>query len=350
MNTYLEWEDGIKFQVRENKVALVCGAADLGIALYIFVMRLLYPSERGGGAFLYLPLFCMLLSGVACFMLYFNRKLIVEEMDICYVNWMGRKKPFTLDQIGYCQIGKNSDINQVIVYDLSGNKLCKLESGMHGLPEFYQYLFDNGVQVKRMKSRAERSSAFLKIIDAFDKETAICEEEICRYSEKLYEEIKQIIYDWERRNSHFKAVWEFGFAEYTAEDLEAECPLYCCPSSVNGSMKHIPESYECVLELYLKRGDEYVVNRRGETVSTMLPYLSKTKSYQIGEKMRIRKTDEESLQEWLRWKLDSFSEELPKHKFHTEALTLGHKLRVAAGITGEVLMHDERQKAENLGL
>ena len=350
MGTYLEWEDGIKFQVRENKAALVCGAADLGIALYIFVMRLLYPSERGGGALLYLPLFCMLLGGVACFMMYINRKLIVEEMDICYVNWIGKKKQFLLDEVGYCQIGKNFDINQVVVYDLSGHKLCKLETGMHGLPEFYQYLLDNGVQVRRMKSKAEQSSEFLKIIDAFDKETAVCEEEIRKCSENLYGEVKLIIDDWERRNSHFKAVWEFGFAEYTTEDLEIKDPLYRCPSSVNETMKHIPESYECVLELYLKKGDEYVVNKRGEAVSIIFPYLSKTKSYRIGEGMRIRKTDEESLKEWLRWKLDSFSGELPKHKYHTEAFALGHKLRAAAGIAGEPMPHEEQQKAENLGL
>ena len=350
MSAYLEWEDGIKFQVRENKAALVCGAADLGIALYIFVMRLLYPSERGGGALLYLPLFCMLLGAVACFMIYINRKLIVEEMDICYVNWIGKKKQFTLDEIGYCQIGKNSDINQVVVYNLSGHKLCKLDTGMHGLPEFYQYLFDNGVQVNRMKSKAEQSSTFLKIIDAFDKETAICEEEIRKCSENLYEEIKLIIYDWERRNSHFKAVWEFGFAEYTAEDLEAKCPLHRYHSSVNEAMEHIPDSYECVLELYLKKDDEYVVNKRGETVSIMFPYLSKTKSYRIEEGTRIRKMDEESLQEWLRWKLDSFSRELPKHKVHTEALVLGHKLRATAGIIGATLPHADQHKAENLGL
>lgn len=341
MSTYLGWEDGIKFQVRENKAALACSAIAFGVAIYIFLMQMLHPSGRGGGALLYLPLFCMLLGGVVCFMIYINRKLIVEEMNICYVNWMGRKKQFTLDEIGYCQIGKNFDLNQVVVYDLSGHKLCKLETGMHGLPEFYQYLFDNGVRVERMKSKAEQSAEFLKIMDAFDKETTVCEEEIRKCSENLYEEVKLIIYDWERHNSHFNAVWEFGFAEYTAEDLETKCPLHMYPSSVDEKIKHIPESYECVLELYLKRDNEYVVNKRGETVSIFFPYLSKTKSYRIGEGTRIRKTDEESLKKLLRWKLDSLSGELPKHKFHTEVLTLEHKLRVAAGITEETEMQNK---------
>ena len=86
MGTHLKRDDGIKFQVRENKTALACGALAIGLSLLIPAMRLLHPSGRGGGVFLYLPLFCMMVGGVACFMLYLNRKLIVDEKNICYVN------------------------------------------------------------------------------------------------------------------------------------------------------------------------------------------------------------------------------------------------------------------------
>lgn len=331
--TYLEWEDGIKFQVRENKTALVCGALAVGFALFIVIMRLLHPSGKGGGALLYLPLFCMLLGGAVCFLLYFNRKFIVEEMNIYYVNWIGRTKQFTLDEIGYCKIGAGGDMSRVVVYDLHGDKLCKLEIGMQGLAEFYQYLFDNGIRIERIKSKAQRSSVYMNMIDALDKETAVCEEEIFKCSERFYEETAQIFHDWEKHNKHFEAVWEFGFAEYTTQDLEKKCPLHMYTSSVSEPLEHIQESYECILEAYLKRGDEYVVTNRGETVSIMLPYLSKTKSYQIGEKTRIRKTDEESLKEWLMWHLEKFSEELPRHRYHTETLVPGHKLRNSAGIS-----------------
>ena len=86
----------------------------------------------------------------------------------------------------------------------------------------------------------------------------------------------------------------------------------------------------------MKRGEEYVVNNRGETVSMMLPYLSKTKSYQIGEKTRIRKTDEGSLKEWLKWQLQALDKELPRRRYHTEALVMGHMLRTSAGIAEKV--------------
>ena len=331
MSNNLEWEDGIKFQVRENKSALFCGGLAIGLAVFIYMVHLLHPSGRGG-ALLYLPLGLMMLGGVLCFVVYHNRKLVVEEANIHYVNWIGKENQFTLDEIGYCKIGLRSSMDQMILYDLCGKKLCKLYFEMRGMAEFYQYLLDNGVRTERTRSKAEEHSVFMNMIDALGKEETICEEEIRKCSERFYEDIVCIFRDWESRNRHFDVVWEYGFAEYMAEDLERKCALYQYSSSLDEPMENLPSSYECVLEAYLKRGDEYVVTNRGETVSTMLPYLSKTKSYRIGEKTRIRKTDEESLKEWLVWQLEKFSKELPKHRYHTEALSKGHSLRTSAGI------------------
>lgn len=343
MGTYLECEDGIRFQVRENKTAFVCGVLAVGFAVFIMVMRFLHPSAKGGGTLLYLPILCMFFGGVVCFMMYYNRKLTVEDMNICYVNWMGRLRQFTMDEIGYCKIGTPGDMNRIVLYDLLGKKLCKLEIGMQGLAELYQYLLDNGIRIEWNKSKAYQLSGFMRMIDTLSKETSVCEEEIRKCSELFYEEAGQIFHDWEKRNQHFEAVWEFGFAEYMAEDLESKCPLHMYLSSVDEPLEHIPESYECVLEAYLKKEEGYVVNTRGEVVSIMLPYLSKTKSYQIGEKMRIRKTDEEGLKEWLVWRLEAFNRELPKHKYHTEDLSFGHKLRPAAGSAAKPPAHDKSQ-------
>lgn len=339
MSDYSEWEDGIKFQVRESSSALVCVVLAVVFAVFIFAMHLLYPSDRGGGAFLYLPLAAILVGGAVNFLLYINRKVIVEELNIHYVNWIGKEKHFTLDEIGYCKRGKRSGMPQIVIYDLSGNKLCKLDFEMRGMAEFYQYLIDNEVRIERIRSRAHQTSEYFNLMDALiSKETAVCEEEIRKCSESLYAEAEQVFRDWESRNKHFNAVWEFGFAEYTAGDLERKCPMYMYPSSVDESMESLPSSYECVLEAYLKTEEGYVLTKRGETVSIMIPYLSKTKSYQIGERTRIRKTDEESLKEWLVWHLEKLSAELPKHRYHTEMLVMGHALRPSAGIAAKVSM------------
>lgn len=333
MSTYLKWDDGIKFQVRENKTALACGALAIGLAFFIPAMRLLHPSGMGGGALFYLPLFCMLAGGVACSLLYFNRKLIVDETKICYVNWIGMAKRFALDEIGCCKMGAGSSMNQIVLYDLDGNKLCKLDFDMRGIAEFYQYLADNRVKTEWAVKRTNHAKSFMNLFDAIQKETAVSGEEIRGCSRQFYKEVERIFRDWENRSKQFQAEWEIGFAEYTAEDLEKKCRYLERTSSIPDPVKSIPESYECVLEAYLKREDEYVVTNRGEEVKIMLPYLSKTKSYQIGEKTRIRKADEKSMEEWLEEQLETLNKELPKRRFHTEALVMGHKLRTTAGIT-----------------
>lgn len=332
MGKYLESDGRIKFQVRENKTALACGALAIGLALFILTMRLLHPSGKGGDALFYLPLFCMLAGGLACFMLYFNRKLIVDETDICYVNWIKRTKRFTLNEIGFCKMGAGSSMNQLVLYDLNRNELCKLDFEMRGIAEFYQYLADNRIETEWAVKRTDYAKSFMILFDAIQKETAVTGEEIYKYSEQFYKEVEKIFSDWEGRNEQFQAKWEIGFAEYTAADLEKKCRFSERTSSIPNPMKSIPESYECVLEAYLKREGEYVVTNRGEEVKIMLPYLSKTKSYQIGEKTRIRKTDEKNLEEWLERQLEMLNKELPKRRFHTEALVMGHKLRTTAGI------------------
>lgn len=332
MGTYLKWDDGIKFQVRENKTALACGALAIGLALFIPAMRLLHPSGRGSDVLFYLPLFCMLAGGVACLLLYFNRKLVVDETSICYVNWIGRRKRFMLDEIDCCKVGAGSSMNQIVLYDMNGDKLCKLDFEMRGISEFYQYLADNRVKTEWAVRRPNQMKSFMMLFDAIQKETAVSEEEIRGCSEQFYKKMEQIFRDWEKRHKRFCAKWEIGFAEYRAEDLEKKCRILERTSSLPNPLRSIPESYECMWEAYLKREDEYVVTKRGEEVKLMLPYLSKTKSYQIGEKTRIRKADEKSMEEWLQGQLETLSKELPKHKFHTEALVMGHKLRTAAGI------------------
>lgn len=332
MNTDSEWkeEEGIRFQVRENRTALVCGVLAVLFAVFILVMRLLHPSGRGGGVLLYVPLLCMLAGGAACWVLYFNRKLIVEEMNICYVNFFGKRKQFKLDEIGFCKIGVGGNRSGLVMYDLLGEKLCKLEIDMRGIAEFYQYLEDNRIEVEWKKERMDRQFAFL--IDALHKETAICEEEICRCTEKFYEEAVQIFREWEEHNRRFDVQWEIGFAQYLAEDLERKCHLRERTSSVKEPMETIPDYYQCFLEAYLKQEDEYVVDSHGEEVHIVLPYLGKSRSYQIGEGMRIRKTDEQSMTEWLNMRLEVLTGELPRHRYHTEAFTLGHELCTVAGV------------------
>lgn len=326
----LEWQDGIKFQVRENGAALVSGGLGIAISICILILWLFYPSDNGGGMLLYLPLSCLLLFGVLCLVMFFHRRLTVDEMKICYVNWIGKRKEFTLDEIGFCKIGGKGADNKVIVYNLLGEKLCKLEIDMYGLEEFRQYLMDNQVRVEWGKKRM--NSEMTLLLDAICRETAVCEEEIHKYSEKLYEQAKTIFMDWEKRNQRFNVCWEIGFAEYALEDLEVKCSFRERVSTLDTDLETIPLSYQCLLEAYLKRDDEYVVNSKGEAISIILPYMVRSKSYRIGEGTRIRKMDEQNMKEWLELRLEQLAKELPRRRYHTEAFAIQHRLKQHAGI------------------
>lgn len=320
----------IEFQVRESRIALVVGAASAVFAIFIFVMYLLHPKKEGGGLLLYLPLLFMLVSGALLCVVYRNKRVTVEEMNICYVNLIGKRKQFTLDAIGFCKIEMGGGKTTLTLFDLSGDKLCKLDFGMTGMGEFLQYLVDNRVETEWNREHMLKRETIIP--ELILNETAVCEEEISKCAEAFYAEAEQVFRDWEKRNKKFEAEWEVGFAEYLTEDLEKSGNAWERTSSLEYDLEEIPENYECVLEAYLKREGEYVVNRRGEEILLQIPYLVRCRSYQIGEKTRIRKLDEKIIKEGIGNYLEMLSKELPRHKYRTEALTLRHQLRKSAGI------------------
>lgn len=326
----MEGKAKVEFQVRESRIALVVGAASSAFAVFIFVMYLLYPKKEGGGLLLYLPLLFMFVSGALLCLVYRNKRVTVDEINICYVNSIGKKKMFTLDEIGFGKIEMGGGKTTLSLYDLMGDKLCKLDFGMAGMAEFLQYLVDNRVETEwDRKYMLKRETIIPELILS---ETAVCEEEISKCTEAFYEEAGQVFRDWEKRNRKFEAEWEVGFAEYLTEDLEQPGRAWERTSSLDHDLEELPENYECVLEAYLKREGEYVVNRRGEEISIQIPYLVRCRSYQIGEGTRIRKLDEKIIVEGIGNYLEMLSKELPKHKYRTEALTLQHRLRKSAGI------------------
>lgn len=325
-----EWKDGIKFQVRENSAALICGGLAITLSVFIFIMWILHPSVRGGGVLLYLPLLCMFAFGLLCLAMYFQRRLTVDEMNLCYVNLWGKRKEFTLDEIGYCKIGGRGADNRVVLYNLLGEKLCKLAIDMSGIEELHQYLADNQVRVEW--GPAKMNSEATLLLEAIQKEGAVCEEEICKYTEKFYGEVEKVFREWERRNQKLHVEWEIGFAEYSLEDMDKKCMFRERKSSIETNRKTIPLSYACVLEAYLKCGEEYIVSSKGREVNVIIPYLVRSKSYRIGEGTRIRKTDERNMTDWLELHLDGVAKELPRHRYHTEAFTIQHRLSKKAGV------------------
>lgn len=324
-----EPEEAVKFQMREHGIVLLSGIFTLLFTLFILVMGVKYPSSGGYRWVFYLALLGLSAAGIVCCIKGIRRGLTVEEMNICYVNWIGKKKTFTLDDIGFCKMDLSGNKDDIVLYDLLGNKLCKLDFDMKGSGEFLQYLLDNQVRIER---KTKQTGAYgVPVVEALLKETSICEEEIGKCADALYGKVQTLLGEWERQNKSFGAYWEFGYGEFSSDEPEEETGLWNRTRTMPEKMTELPERYDCILEAYLKKDNEYVMDRKDKAVCILIPYLVKGYSYQIGEKLRIRKTDDDVMLEWMKRQLALLTKELPGHKYHTEPLVLKHELRKTAG-------------------
>lgn len=328
----MQQDSRMMFRVREHWIVPAGGVMILLFTVFILIMGLKYPSAGGNRVIFGSVLFLFFIIGIVCCISGILRGLVVEEMNIQYVNWRGRKKSFSLDDIGYCKLILSSNQHNLIVYDLLGRKLCKLEFEMRGSGEFFQYLLDNQV---RMEWKAEQTGVSdMSVIEASLRlrETAICEDEIPKFADALYGRAQELFSEWEKQNKAFAAYWEFGYAEFSAGELEGKSDLWDCIESISEKFTELPEDYVCILEAYLKKDSEYVIDKKNEPVCMLVPYLVRGASYQIGERLRLRKMNEETVIHWMEGQLETLAKILPKRKYHTEPLVLKHELRKHAGI------------------
>lgn len=71
---------------------------------------------------------------------YYLRKIVVEGEHCIYVNIFGKKKFFSIDNIGNIVLKDNDN---VFFYDNNGIKICKIESNMINLEKLRNYVLDN---------------------------------------------------------------------------------------------------------------------------------------------------------------------------------------------------------------
>lgn len=326
----IQSEYHIRFQVKERWIVLGSGVVTTLFTLFILIMGLQYPSVGGNRVIFFSVVFLLLVVDLCCCVKGILHCLSVNEMHMNYVNWFGKNRFFTLDDIGYCKLEINKNWDNIVVYDLLGNKLCKLEFDMKGSGEFLQYLIDNQVRIE-WKADHPLPPKMLSVEIAL-REKAICEEEIAGCADTLYDKVRELLQEWEKQNKVLGAYWEFGFAEFLQSDLEGKEELWNRTSSIPEEMAELPEDYACILEAYLKKDNEYVMDRKNKATCILIPYVVRSASYQIGERLRLRKTNEDVIVDWMKGDLDLLADILPRCKYHTEGSVLRHELHETAGI------------------
>ena len=131
----------IKIEVNEGKLPWVVGTGAILSGILFGILMTVYPNDSGiVRCVSYLVIGLIICMGIGMCFSGRYRKMMVEDRTLCYTNRLGKKKTFSLDEIGYCKaaLEDKSGRDYLKIYDLRGEKLCKLEFSMKDSALFLQ--------------------------------------------------------------------------------------------------------------------------------------------------------------------------------------------------------------------
>lgn len=321
----------IKIEMNEGKLPCVVGIGAVFSGILFGILMTLYPNDSGlVRGVSYLVLFLIICMGIGMCFGGCHRKMTVEDRTLCYTNRLGKQKTFSLDEIGYCKaaLEDKGGRDYLKLYDLRGEKLCKLEFSMKDSALFLQYLIDNQVKVEC----SEKSDEFLKSMIHTE---SLCVEEIPDKVNACYEKAREIVWEWTQKHKELGVEWKMGIAAYPEEELLEKKQLWeqkgCTEIlfSKNGPKQHpcensLPEGCLVVIEGYLLKEEGFVFDKKNRAVMFHVPVIGVSKSMQMGEEQKIRLFGE-AISE-LMWQLTWLSDALPRNRYHTEQISINHEL------------------------
>lgn len=309
----------IKIEVKEGKLPFVIGIGTVLAGILYAAVAAAHPESLtmaavfSGGI-----IFLVICSGIWLCLNAHNRKLVVEDAELCYTNWYGKKKKFTLEEIGECKTAfENSGKKDYIkLYDLQGNKLCKLEYNMCDALLFLQYLLDNQVKVEC----PEKTDWYLQsIINA----EALAIEEIPAQVNAICEKADILVKEWVEKHRQFQADWRMGIVVYLEKEWERDKQIW---EQTGYTGTDFPEGCTVVIEGHLQKNGQLVMDKKGHTVVFYVPIVSVSKSWKVGEAIKVRLWGKDALAD-LKEQLAMLTDMLPKRRYHTEDIVLCHELK-----------------------
>ena len=212
----------IRIEVHEGKLLGNLGIGTILFGILIAVMAARNPVESAAiMRCAYLMIMLIICAGIWFCMDGRNRRLIVEDRKLCYSDWRGRKKTFTLNEIAYCKAAFENEgsMEYISLYDFNNKKLCKLGFYMKNATAFLEYLLDNQIKVECTDKTVE------SLKNAINAQT-LCPEEIPETVNGVFEEAKKLAEEWAKTNRKFEAEWKMGIAVYLYNDLSWEKQLW----------------------------------------------------------------------------------------------------------------------------
>ncbi|MBQ6807058.1 MAG: hypothetical protein IJO97_06495 [Lachnospiraceae bacterium] len=311
----------IEVKVKEGRIVAIVGIGTILVGMLLMILYIRHPAEA-----VLMEIVCclaavlMILAGVVLCMNAHNRKFIVENMNLCYVNWCGKRKSFSVDEIGYCKTELTVDGSKdyLKIYNLLGEKLCKLEYHMKDSFVLLQFLADNQVRIESSE-KSEKSLHFILETDA------LCAEEIANKANAFLDKAKILTEEWIKNHKKFGAQWKLGITTYLEDECVSDKQIWEQKDYEADSYHNLPEGFVVVVEGYLMKDGEFVFNKQNKVVGFCVPIIRVTKSLRLGEDLRIRYYKKALME--IEEQLDILTYCLPRNRYHTENITLQHHLK-----------------------
>ena len=311
----------IKIEVKEGKLPWFIGSGTIVAGMIIGILSVVYTKDPVYINNSFIVALAIIFAGMMMCLCAKNRGITVQDEQLCYKNCFGRKKTFALGDIGYCSaaLESGSSRDYLILYDISGTKLCKLEFNMKNSDTFLQYLIDNGIKIECSKN----SDLYLKWMVGAQ---SIAQDEVVFVAKEVYEKTKALIEEWVKRNESFGAQWKFGLAFYMEDKFVQEKQLWEQEVAPDGAIdgSTLSEGLFAVLEGYLQKDGKFVIDRKNQAVSVSAKLMQVSKSMNLEEELKIYFFEDAS--EFISEQLLYYEQILPKRRYHTEELELRHEL------------------------
>lgn len=329
----------IKIEVKEGKLPWVIGSGTIAAGMIIGILSVVYAKNPVYIKNSFPIVLAIIFAGAMMCLCAKNRGLTVQDEQLCYKNCFGRKKTFALSDIGYCSaaLESGSSRDYLILYDVSGDKLCKLEFNMKNTDMFLRYLVDNEIKIECSK----KSDMYLKwLVNT----RPIALGEVKTVLKDVCDKADRLIAEWIKRNENFGAQWKFGLAFYMEDKFGQEKQLWeqegapdgligglweVTTVGVSGSFAEaeeviLPEGLFVVIEGYLQKEGKFVIDRKNHAVFVAAEVMHVAKSMNMEEDLKIYFCGDalEHISEQLLY----YEKVLPKRRYHTGELEIEHEL------------------------
>ncbi|MBD5444819.1 MAG: hypothetical protein HDR29_04630 [Lachnospiraceae bacterium] len=336
----MDMETGmVKIEVKEGKLPWVIGSGTIAAGIVIGILSVVYAKNPGYINNSFLVVLAIIFAGAMMCLCAKNRGITVQDEKLCYKNCFGKKKTFALSDIGYCSVALESGSSRdyLILYDISGNKLCKLEFNMKNTDIFLRYLVDNEIKIECSK----KSDMYLKwMVNT----RPIALGEVRTVLKEVCDKADRLIAEWIKRNENFGAQWKFGLAFYMEDKFGKEKQLWeqeGAPAEVidvlwddirielSGNFAEdrkiiLPEGLFVVIEGYLQKDGKFVIDRKDRAVFVAAELMHVAKSMNMEEELKLYFCGDalEHISEQLLY----YEKVLPRRRYHTGELELRHEL------------------------